>query len=253
MTTQQKQKIKLIIFYLIFNFGGIATIQLALVYLSNYISLEFFHSLSSIQKFAVIVFVQNLLFFIFLYISLKVTNHSPKKVAKNIRTQIDKPDWKNIIKYIFGGYLAFILISLGVGVIYNIIKHLYGIEIPWLMGEQWVVVFIQDFDLTSLTHIIVIWISVVLIAPIVEEIIYRWIITKYLLEATSKHKALLISAIIFASIHMERSVWWHLFILSYILSYIYYKTSSLTYCILFHMLVNALSFGMMLAMANGII
>ena len=88
-------------------------------------------------------------------------------------------------------------------------------------------------------YLLVILLAVV-IGPLVEELLFRGFLT----DTLAKYRGfggVLIAALLFAAAHMERGVVFNLAILSVFLGYIYRKTGSLWYSLLFHMAINGLA------------
>lgn len=81
-------------------------------------------------------------------------------------------------------------------------------------------------------------IILVIIAPILEEIVYRSIIVKSFYKGNSLKRSTLYAALIFAFFHPNPL---DAFIFSVLSSLIYYKFKSIKYPILFHMISNATS------------
>lgn len=81
-------------------------------------------------------------------------------------------------------------------------------------------------------------IGAVLIAPILEEIIFRSIILKGLLTRHSPKYAIIFSALIFGLVHGKPLQIWGAFIIGLIFGWIYYKTQSIGTTILLHSFLN---------------
>lgn len=88
---------------------------------------------------------------------------------------------------------------------------------------------------------ILIAISAVIIAPLSEEIIFRHIIFNYLKSKMSTPLALVTSALLFASIHMNLPQLPGLFMLGVVLQLLYIHFKSLYPCILLHILQNSIA------------
>ncbi|MEM7278286.1 MAG: CPBP family intramembrane glutamic endopeptidase, partial [Pseudomonadota bacterium] len=80
--------------------------------------------------------------------------------------------------------------------------------------------------------------SVVIIAPIAEEIVYRGILLRRLLATLSVSTAVCASAAVFMLAHLGQGQLLFTFFAGVVFAYIYLKTSSLRYGILAHFLVN---------------
>lgn len=84
------------------------------------------------------------------------------------------------------------------------------------------------------------FISVVILAPIVEEILFRGLIYKAI-NGSYKLKIIL-NSLVFAFIHFQFEIVVQLFILSLIISYIRYKTDNINAAIIFHAFNNLITF-----------
>ncbi|WP_320054483.1 CPBP family intramembrane glutamic endopeptidase [uncultured Acetobacteroides sp.] len=82
-------------------------------------------------------------------------------------------------------------------------------------------------------------IAMVIVAPIAEEIIFRGMITKLLLEEYRPIKAILISALIFGIIHFNPAQIPVAFVLGLLFGWLYYKTGSIIPGIILHFTNNA--------------
>jgi membrane protease YdiL (CAAX protease family) len=83
----------------------------------------------------------------------------------------------------------------------------------------------------------------VVIAPVIEEIIFRGFIFAGLVKRYGWQKAALISAIIFALIHMQPLAFLPIVLLGLIFSYLYFKSGSIWPAVAIHMITNALGLG----------
>jgi membrane protease YdiL (CAAX protease family) len=81
-------------------------------------------------------------------------------------------------------------------------------------------------------------IGATLLAPILEEIIFRGIILKGLLTRYTPKYAILFSSIIFGLIHGKPLQIWGAVVLGLILGFVYYKTKSIGTTILLHSFAN---------------
>jgi len=89
--------------------------------------------------------------------------------------------------------------------------------------------------------ILITFIPTVILAPIMEELMFRGIILNKLLSTTSKWPAILISSFLFGFIHLNLIQGLNAFVLGIILSLIFIKCRSIIPCILGHSLNNLLS------------
>lgn len=88
------------------------------------------------------------------------------------------------------------------------------------------------------------WLGIICIAvlgPVLEEMMFRGVITKVLLQKYSPVKAILLSAFIFGFFHVNPAQVAGAMLSGVLFAWLYYKTGSLIPCILIHILNNSLS------------
>lgn len=118
----------------------------------------------------------------------------------------------------------------------SFISFLIVISIPlvfysnYLYSEK----IVQSTEMTKPLY----WISVVLLAPLSEEIIFRSIILRGLLTKYAPKVAILISAIIFGLVHFYFVKVIFTFFFGLFLGHIYHKTKSVGMTIVLHMIAN---------------
>ena len=86
------------------------------------------------------------------------------------------------------------------------------------------------------------FLMVVVAAPILEETLFRGVILKALLKKYNPYVAILISAIAFGVFHMNPWQFLYATVLGLFLGYMYWKTRSLFYPIVIHMILNGTAF-----------
>jgi membrane protease YdiL (CAAX protease family) len=86
------------------------------------------------------------------------------------------------------------------------------------------------------------FIVIVIIAPILEELIFRGLILDYLLKHKPEKASLLLSGLIFGLIHVSPDQVFFAFLGGIFLGYVYMKSQNLLVPIFFHALNNALNF-----------
>ncbi len=86
------------------------------------------------------------------------------------------------------------------------------------------------------------FLMVAVAAPILEETLFRGIILKALLKKYRPFKAILISAVAFGIFHLNPWQFLYATTLGLFLGYVYWKTRSLFYPIVIHMLLNGTAF-----------
>lgn len=121
-------------------------------------------------------------------------------------------------------FILFLLLFILIG--------LFEVYVPLPDFFEW-----MNIDITTPSTII----AVVIIAPIGEEIIFRGMITKLLLEEYRPTKAILISALIFGIIHFNPAQIPGAIIAGILLGWLYYKTRSVIPGIILHFINNAAS------------
>lgn len=84
-------------------------------------------------------------------------------------------------------------------------------------------------------------IAVTLIGPLLEELIFRGAVTRFLLEKYTPRTAILVSALIFGLIHMNPTQVIGGFILGLLLAWVYFKTKSILPVLIIHIVNNSLS------------
>lgn len=141
---------------------------------------------------------------------------------------------------------------IGLGVVYFIslivVTAVVKALIPQLDTEQEQQIGFENTS-TSL-HYLLIFLSLVIIPPITEEILFRGYLFGRLLQNIRFRYAAIITSIVFASLHLQfgsgAPLLWiaaiDTFILSLFLCYIRFKSSSLWPAILLHMIKNAIAF-----------
>lgn len=83
--------------------------------------------------------------------------------------------------------------------------------------------------------------SITLLGPVLEELLFRGGVTRVLLERYSPAKAILLSALIFGIFHINPAQVVSAFLAGLLFAWIYYRTRSLVPCILIHILNNSLA------------
>lgn len=83
--------------------------------------------------------------------------------------------------------------------------------------------------------------SVSLLGPVFEELLFRGAVTDVLLKKYSPAKAIVFSGLIFGIFHLNPVQVVSASLVGFLLAWIYYKTRSLIPCILIHVLNNSLS------------
>ena len=89
------------------------------------------------------------------------------------------------------------------------------------------------------------FLTIAVLAPVLEEWIFRGIVLEGLLKNTSPWKAILISSILFGIVHLNPWQFIGATIIGIFLGWIYYRTGNLLYCMIIHFANNAFAFLLM--------
>lgn len=85
-------------------------------------------------------------------------------------------------------------------------------------------------------------IFVLIVAPVVEEIVYRGFLTKIIKKEISSYAAVIVPCVLFAWMHLPSFIWFvYALIFGIILSLISEKFNNITYSIMFHIGFNSVS------------
>ncbi len=139
--------------------------------------------------------------------------------------------WKRVVWWFF----AYMLIN---GALFTLVESLW-VSIPWLYGDQAVMTMLEEMNLTGAMDWIMTILMIVIVWPIVEELVYRGLVTDALMQKW-RWWWVSLAAFIFALIHLEFAVFRNLFLLALILWVIYKKTWSMRYSFLFHVIINGM-------------
>lgn len=138
-----------------------------------------------------------------------------------------------------GQFFGFFIICVGAAYISNIIGMFISFFIETINGIK-IINPLEDFIFNNDMILIMIYASI--IAPIVEELIFR----KILLDKLRRFgdlPAILISGIAFGLFHMNLSQFFYATVLGILLAYITIRTNRIIYSILLHMMLNFIGSG----------
>ena len=134
---------------------------------------------------------------------------------------------------------ATLLLSLGAMVISDEINILVDMVIPMPDSFLQVEAMLKPDNFLSLVLLIF---TVVILAPIGEEILFRGFLQKYLENAWGDiTRAILFSSLFFAAIHFNPYWMIQIYFLGVLLGYLAWKTDSVIPCIIFHVIINSTS------------
>ena len=132
-----------------------------------------------------------------------------------------------------------LLLSLGAMVISDEINILVDMVIPMPDSFLQVEAMLKPDNFLSLVLLIF---TVVILAPIGEEILFRGFLQKYLENAWGDiTRAILFSSLFFAAIHFNPYWMIQIYFLGVLLGYLAWKTDSVIPCIIFHVIINSTS------------
>ncbi|MDR4507947.1 MAG: CPBP family intramembrane metalloprotease [Candidatus Brocadiaceae bacterium] len=132
-------------------------------------------------------------------------------------------------------YLITLPLIMLAGFLINAISNYYEITPEMQDVVEWVLSEKSGFVLFSL----IFFGSV--IAPVFEEIIFRGFLQSALKNSFGKNYAIIISASLFAFVHMDIFAFLQIFILGLLLGYLYERTQTLAASIVVHILHNSLT------------
>ncbi|MCB2354890.1 CPBP family intramembrane glutamic endopeptidase [Clostridium estertheticum] len=135
-------------------------------------------------------------------------------------------NWKNF------AYATLMIISFRLIFDNSLIFWVSGISTPSFINEA--------VDELAVSPIILI-ISVIIVAPIYEEIIFRGILLKGMSKKTNSAVAIVVSALLFAVVHMNIPQGINAFLLGLVLGFIYLNKKSIYLSIFAHFINNVLA------------
>ena len=133
---------------------------------------------------------------------------------------------------------SFVLMALSSAVLLDEIDRLIQLIIH--VPEEYAIYLNETFKAVSFGEAILILFGVVIIAPIVEESLFRGFIQQTLERKRDVTKAVLITSMIFALIHFQPWLIIQLLILAVLLGYLAWRWSSIIPAVLVHMANNLL-------------
>lgn len=122
------------------------------------------------------------------------------------------------------------------GMAFNIFISYVMSMIPF--PESWIQSYSAESSQLLGTVSISMWISVVIMAPLVEELTFRGFMYTRLKQGMAKWIAIILTSLIFGVVHGTMIWAIYTFVFSLCLIYIFERTNSLWGCILFHMAFN---------------
>lgn len=108
----------------------------------------------------------------------------------------------------------------------------------------------NDMMMKAVTNDIYSFVSIVIIAPVFEELISRGIILDGFLKKYDYKKAILFSSLAFGFMHLNPWQFLSAFLAGIYLGWIYYRTQSIVPCIIIHSLNNLIAFFLIVYFPN---
>lgn len=164
------------------------------------------------------VFMTGFYFIIFLVmIGIKyLVNHQRKIITTN-QFKIDKTEFLPLM------ILLVIVFQVGLA---KPINHLANVLLN------------KEIALTNPIEMIILTLGAIILAPILEEIIFRGTILRGFLSNYSPKKAIIYSALIFGIIHGKPELIWGAILIGLFFGWVYYKTKSIGITIILHVVAN---------------
>ncbi len=147
---------------------------------------------------------------------------SPVNMSHNVR--------QGVIRYLIT--LPLIILA---GYIVNIVSSYYGITPEMQDVVQWVL------DEKSSLVLACLMFFGIIIAPIIEEILFRGFLLPALKKSLGGRYAIIVSAALFAAVHIDVFAFMQIFILGLLLGHLYEKTKTLAASIIVHITHNLLT------------
>ncbi len=172
----------------------------------------------------------NLLICFYVFYIVGVEYHQPITALGLSTTDLSSNIKQGVKLYLFT--LPIIIIA---GFIINLISSYYGVTPDMQDVVRWVLEERSLFILISLV------LFGIIVAPVIEEIIFRGFLQTALKNSFGGRYAILISAALFAGVHMDLFAFLQIFILGILLGYLYEKTQTIAASIVVHILHNSLT------------
>lgn len=155
-----------------------------------------------------------------------------KKGSKIKDLGLSTPKLSNILD-VFGGYAIYILSFLSLSKVFYTLFPMVDPSQTQTTGYE---------SASGLLMSIVVFIALVVIPPIAEEILFRGFLYSNLKRGAPKWLAAISTSFLFAAAHLQWNVGLDTFVLSLVLIYLYEKTGNLWVPIGLHALKNGLAF-----------
>jgi len=169
-----------------------------------------------------------------------------KKGFKNIKKEsfcIKKQRVSDTLKDIGKGFYIFV----GISILAALITIYGGVEIPGYQVQEKI---LAEFG-TSLQSLIVAGVIMVILAPVLEEILFRGIILKKFANQFGNRWGSALAATLFAAAHMQFKNIIPLIVIGLILNHMTLRRKSITSSVIFHIINNGIAFTIELLILSG--
>ncbi len=129
-------------------------------------------------------------------------------------------------------YLAMMVMVVGLGIVSSEVDNLFRsvVPVPPMIADIY-----RDIGSAGMISLI----TLVVVAPVTEELLFRGTILRGFLGRYGARKAIVLSALIFCFIHLNPYQFFSAFVLGLALGWIFVRTGSLWPCLVGHALYNA--------------
>lgn len=222
-----KDATKVFLAYVVLMFVGMPVIV-------RFINTTFgFHALSHAEQRSVVLFISlfvnlSICFSVFYIVRIKY-HQSIAALGLSAVNLLDN------IKQGIKRYLLILPLIMLAGYFISLISSYYGITPDMQDVVRWV---LEEKSLFVLVCLIFFGI---IIAPIIEEILFRGFLQSALKNSIGGRYAVVVSAFLFAAIHMDVFAFLQIFILGILLGYLYERSQTLAASVIVHILHNSLT------------
>ncbi|PIQ77742.1 hypothetical protein COV82_03055 [Candidatus Peregrinibacteria bacterium CG11_big_fil_rev_8_21_14_0_20_46_8] len=139
--------------------------------------------------------------------------------------------WKKTLEYVLKGFGLFLLFIIAMAIVTNTIPF----DIPGFAEQEAHLPWFGDGLLGTIIAIF----TLVILAPVVEEFLFRGFLLQTLITKYKPWLASILTAMIFAGLHLEFSSFGIIFILALIINWIFIRSRSIWPGMIFHVLNNS--------------
>lgn len=126
-------------------------------------------------------------------------------------------------------------ILLPVMLVWSILLSALGVE---LLEQEPITKFREFVEAREFSQVAMLLVNAVIVAPIVEEVVFRGAVLGGLLSRWGALPALLVSSLVFGLVHCNMNAFLPLTVLGGVMGYVYLRTASLYPAVIYHALFN---------------